>query len=144
VLSTNGLTPTTTEGSVTTSAPAEVDEGADVVRVECANDEMLVTIEPATATPPPPAHAARHAQPEPGLFSGMVYPRGLTKNSSCLVEFVRQAGPLKYRLPLSYCNTMSVDTVSFCLFSTYNLLLFHGGARYYKVNFLTVENRLFR
>jgi hypothetical protein len=120
---TNGLTPTTTEGSVTTSLPAEVDDGADIVRVECANDEMLVTIEPATATPPPPSHAARHVQAsEPGLFSGMVYPRGLTKNSSCLVEFVRQAGPLKYKLPLSYCNTMSVDTVSIYLLNLFYLI----------------------
>ncbi|XP_065347897.1 cuticlin-4 [Cloeon dipterum] len=106
----NGLTPTSSEGIVTTPAPEQAPE-MDAVRVECANDEMLVTIVPAAAPAPPPSQAARLGLlAEPGLFSGMVYPRGLTKNSSCLVEYVRMTGPLLYRLPLSYCNTMSNDT----------------------------------
>lgn len=48
-----------------------------------------------------------------GQFSGMVYPKGLAKNSTCLTEYRDQEGPLRYKLPLKSCNTMPIETVSF-------------------------------
>jgi hypothetical protein len=46
-----------------------------------------------------------------GLFSGMVYPKGLSSNSSCLSEYRSHKGILKYKLPLRSCNTMPKETV---------------------------------
>ena len=46
-----------------------------------------------------------------GLFSGMIYPKGLAKNSSCLAEYRDQTDSLKYKLPLKSCNTMPMETV---------------------------------
>lgn len=48
-----------------------------------------------------------------GQFSGMVYPKGLAKNSTCLTEYRDQEGPLRYKLPLKSCNTMPIETVSY-------------------------------
>lgn len=45
------------------------------VRIQCLSGSMLITIKDA-----PPSH-------DDGLFSGMVYPKGLSKNSSCLTEY---------------------------------------------------------
>lgn len=45
-----------------------------------------------------------------GQFSGMVYPKGLAKNSTCLTEYRDQEGPLRYKLPLKSCNTMPIET----------------------------------
>lgn len=42
-------------------------------------------------------------------FTGMIYPRGLSKNSTCLMEFTDQKSPLQYTLPLRSCNTMSTS-----------------------------------
>lgn len=42
----------------------------------------------------------------------MIYPMGLSKNSSCMTEFRQNYGPVKYRLPLRSCNTMSTQLVS--------------------------------
>lgn len=69
------------------------------MRIECNSNEIAVSI----------------GGGEVGLdslFDGMVYPRGLSKNSSCLAEFRKHKGPLRYRLPLRSCNTMSTDLVS--------------------------------
>ncbi|XP_035212618.1 cuticlin-1-like isoform X2 [Stegodyphus dumicola] len=42
-------------------------------------------------------------------FNGMIYPKGLSKNSSCMTEY-SEAGPqITYALPLRSCNTMSAD-----------------------------------
>lgn len=35
-------------------------------------------------------------------FTGMIYPRGLSKNSTCLMEFTDQKSPLQYTLPLRW------------------------------------------
>lgn len=43
-------------------------------------------------------------------FNGMVYPRGLSKNSSCLAEYLHGGSRITYRLPLHACNTMSSDS----------------------------------
>ncbi|XP_046399228.1 cuticlin-4 isoform X2 [Ischnura elegans] len=63
------------------------------VRIECNNDEIKVAIRPAAGR----------------KFDGMVYPKGLSKNSSCLAEFLAETPPIKYVLPLRSCNTMSTD-----------------------------------
>ncbi|KAL1132322.1 hypothetical protein AAG570_010278 [Ranatra chinensis] len=42
-----------------------------------------------------------------GMFDGMIYPRGLGRNSSCMTQYRHQRGPVTYQLPLSACNTMS-------------------------------------
>ncbi|XP_017866452.1 PREDICTED: uncharacterized protein LOC108616029 [Drosophila arizonae] len=76
-------TPTAKPGSI-----------APNVRVQCQSGSMLITIKDA-----PPNH-------ETGLFSGMIYPKGLSKNSSCLSEYRDHIGALRYRLPLRSCNTM--------------------------------------
>lgn len=46
------------------------------------------------------------------IFNGLVYPKGLSRNSSCMAEYVRQHDPIIYKLPLRSCNTMSSETVS--------------------------------
>ncbi|EDW73841.2 uncharacterized protein Dwil_GK19473 [Drosophila willistoni] len=68
------------------------------VFVECLSGSMLITIKDA-----PPNH-------ETGLFSGMIYPKGLSKNSTCLSEYRDHVGPLRYKLPLRSCNTMPKET----------------------------------
>lgn len=47
----------------------------------------------------------------PHTFNGMIYPKGLSKNSSCMAEYT-EAGNFTYSLPLRACNTMSTDVVS--------------------------------
>lgn len=45
------------------------------VRIKCLSGSMLITInDPPTSL-------------ENDLFSGMIYPKGLSKNSSCLTEY---------------------------------------------------------
>ncbi|CAH1163810.1 unnamed protein product [Phaedon cochleariae] len=72
----------------TTSAP----EATSDIRVECNSDEILLKINTRS-----------------GRFNGMIYPRGLSKNSSCLGEWVQKKVPIEYTLPLRGCNTMSTE-----------------------------------
>ncbi|KAK9886259.1 hypothetical protein WA026_015770 [Henosepilachna vigintioctopunctata] len=44
-----------------------------------------------------------------GRFNGMIYPRGLSKNSTCMGEWVQRPAPIRYTLPLRGCNTMSTE-----------------------------------
>ncbi|XP_053688967.1 cuticlin-3 [Sabethes cyaneus] len=67
------------------------------VRIQCLSGSMLITIKDA------PANLN-------GQFSGMVYPKGLAKNSTCLTEYRNQEGALRYKLPLKSCNTMPIET----------------------------------
>nr|XP_018916723.1 PREDICTED: cuticlin-1 [Bemisia tabaci] len=62
------------------------------VRVDCSGNEISVAID--TASP---------------LFNGMIYPKGLSKNSSCMAEFYDNQSPVVYKLPLRSCNTMSTQ-----------------------------------
>lgn len=43
-------------------------------------------------------------------FNGMIYPKGLSKNSTCMVEYT-QVSNVTYTLPLRSCNTMSASVV---------------------------------
>ncbi|CAG9835378.1 unnamed protein product [Diabrotica balteata] len=76
-----------------TSAP----EVASDVRVQCNNDQIVINIGTIS-----------------GRFNGMVYPRGLSKNSSCLGEWIETKTPIEYTLPLRGCNTMSTDLEPTC------------------------------
>jgi len=42
-------------------------------------------------------------------FNGLVYPKGLSKNSSCMTEYINHQSAVTYVIPLRLCNTMSVD-----------------------------------
>lgn len=42
-------------------------------------------------------------------FNGLVYPKGLSKNSSCMTEYIREGSTITYVLTLRSCNTMSTD-----------------------------------
>lgn len=44
-------------------------------------------------------------------FNGMIYPKGLSTNSTCMVEY-KHVDSVTYLLPLRACNTMSADVVS--------------------------------
>ncbi|XP_059224865.1 uncharacterized protein LOC106086656 isoform X2 [Stomoxys calcitrans] len=68
------------------------------VKIKCLSGSMLITIKDA-----PVNH-------ENGLFSGMIYPKGLSKNSTCLTEYRDHEGTLRYKLPLRSCNTMPQET----------------------------------
>lgn len=68
------------------------------VRIKCLSGSMFITIKDAPTSP------------EDDLFSGMIYPKGLSKNSTCLTEYRHHDGPLNYKLPLRSCNTMPQET----------------------------------
>lgn len=78
---------------------AESPEVASDIRVECNSDEIVVSVSTRS-----------------GRFNGMIYPRGLSKNSTCLGEWVQRKAPIKYSLPLRGCNTMSTELVSHIYF----------------------------
>lgn len=44
-------------------------------------------------------------------FNGMIYPKGLSKNSTCMTEYILQEGLITYTLPLRSCNTMATDVL---------------------------------
>ncbi|GBN86432.1 hypothetical protein AVEN_8375-1 [Araneus ventricosus] len=62
------------------------------VDIECNSDSIEVTISTSGEE-----------------FNGMVYPKGLSDNSSCLAEYEHAGSKITYRLPLRSCNTMSHD-----------------------------------
>ncbi|XP_043203393.1 cuticlin-1-like isoform X1 [Amphibalanus amphitrite] len=61
------------------------------VRIECNSNDIVVSIFTSSA------------------FNGMIYPKGLSKNSTCMTEYSSITAPVKYRLPLRSCNTMSLE-----------------------------------
>ncbi|XP_067003915.1 cuticlin-3 isoform X2 [Anabrus simplex] len=67
-------------------------EVAPDVRIDCSSNDIVVAIDTKS-----------------GVFNGMIYPKGLSKNSTCMSEFLHQRSPVRYRLPLRSCNTMSTD-----------------------------------
>ncbi|XP_049845301.1 cuticlin-4 isoform X1 [Schistocerca gregaria] len=85
------LAPLSTGAQIPDTRAAKWNSDQDV-RIECNSNEILVAIRTRT-----------------GAFNGMVYPRGLSKNSSCMAEFLQQPSPVRYKLPLRSCNTMSTE-----------------------------------
>lgn len=61
------------------------------IQIECNSDNILVTLN------------TNHG------FNGMIYPKGLSKNSSCMMEFHQTTSNITYHLPLRSCNTMSLE-----------------------------------
>lgn len=61
------------------------------VRIFCNSNDIVVSIDTSDA------------------FNGMIYPKGLSKNSSCMAEFKEQTSPVLYKLPLKSCSTMSSE-----------------------------------
>ncbi|KAK8743346.1 hypothetical protein OTU49_001386 [Cherax quadricarinatus] len=61
------------------------------VRILCNSNDIVVSIDTSDA------------------FNGMIYPKGLSKNSSCMAEFKEQTSPILYKLPLKSCSTMSSE-----------------------------------
>lgn len=69
------------------------DQGiSDVIQIECNSNNIMVTLNSPN-------------------FNGMIYPKGLSKNSTCMVEYTH-VDSVTYLLPLRSCNTMSADVVS--------------------------------
>ena len=62
------------------------------IRVSCNSDDMTVTFYTTEVE-----------------FNGLVYPKGLSKNSSCMTEYIKHGSAVTYVIPLRLCNTMSVD-----------------------------------
>lgn len=67
----------------------------DPVHIECNSNSIMVTLNSKD-------------------FNGMIYPKGLSTNSSCMIEY-NQVSNVTYVLPLRACNTMSADVVSYSL-----------------------------
>ncbi|XP_037067907.1 cuticlin-1-like isoform X2 [Pollicipes pollicipes] len=70
--------------------PLAVKSPVQDIRIECNSNDIVVSIFTITD------------------FNGMVYPKGLSKNSTCMSEFIRQESPVQYKLSLRNCNTMGV------------------------------------
>uniref|UniRef100_A0A6G1SIX7 Cuticlin-1 n=1 Tax=Aceria tosichella TaxID=561515 RepID=A0A6G1SIX7_9ACAR len=61
------------------------------IQIECNSNNIVVTL-----------------QTNQG-FNGMIYPKGLSKNSTCMMEYHQMSSNITYYLPLKSCNTMSTD-----------------------------------
>lgn len=61
------------------------------IQIECNSDNIVVTL------------VTNHG------FNGMIYPKGLSKNSTCMTEYHQTSANITYYLPLRSCNTMSMD-----------------------------------
>ena len=61
------------------------------ISIECNSDNIVVTLTTNQG------------------FNGMIYPKGLSKNSSCMMEYHQLSSNITYYLPLKSCNTMSTD-----------------------------------
>lgn len=68
--------------------------GISDVAVACDKDHIRVTFQLTTQ------------------FEGLIYPKGLPKNSSCMVQYNTADNQITYAMPLWACNTMSAEVVS--------------------------------
>ena len=81
--------------SLTPISPSLLDVVKDV-RVSCNSEDITVTL-------------ATFGEE----FNGLIYPKGLSKNSTCMMEYSHVDGTsVKYSLPLRSCNTMNIEVVS--------------------------------
>lgn len=75
-------------------APIKSKDVVKDIRVSCNSDDMTVTFYTTEVE-----------------FNGLVYPKGLSKNSTCMTEYIKHQSAVSYVIPLRLCNTMSVDVV---------------------------------
>jgi len=83
------------ENDIDTDPPKEEKDKNDIVEdvgVLCNSEDITLTLRVSSAD-----------------FNGMIYPKGLSKNSTCMTEYIQQKGLITYVLPLRSCNTMSTD-----------------------------------
>ncbi|KAF5285666.1 hypothetical protein FQA39_LY16530 [Lamprigera yunnana] len=80
------------EAAIVTTPTPNTQEVLSDVRVECNSNEIAINL-----------------NTKSGLFTGMIYPRGLSKNTTCMGEWISQSSPIQYSLPLRGCNTMSTE-----------------------------------
>ena len=91
------------------------------IRVSCNSDDMTVTFYTTEVE-----------------FNGLVYPKGLSKNSSCMTEYIKHGSAVTYVIPLRLCNTMSVDVDEGVEFFNTIVLQPHRYVHFYLVqNFTT-------
>ncbi|XP_015522645.1 cuticlin-1 [Neodiprion pinetum] len=83
----------TTHAAQIPALPTTTVAVASTVQIECASESIIV-------------HISTEGN---SAFHGLVYPRGLSKNSSCLQEYRSQPAPITYTLPLRSCNTMPTE-----------------------------------
>ena len=69
------------------------------VRVKCNSEDITVTV------------GILGGEDFPRKFNGMIYPKGLSKNSSCMTEYIQAEHSVDYVIPLRSCNTMSTEVV---------------------------------
>lgn len=85
------------------------------ITIDCNNKEISVTIDTKSKS-----------------FTGIIYPKGLSKNSSCMAEFNYERSPVVYKLPLRSCNTMSTYLV--CKILLYCTILYKFYINVYIIN----------
>jgi len=76
-------------------APIKSKDVVKDIRVSCNNEDITVTFLTTEE-----------------VFNGLIYPKGLSKNSSCMTEYINHDSTVVYVIPLRLCNTMSVDVES--------------------------------
>jgi len=80
----------------------QADKKKDVVkevRVKCNSEDITVTV------------GILGGEDFPRKFNGMIYPKGLSKNSSCMTEYIQAEHSVDYVIPLRSCNTMSTEVI---------------------------------
>ena len=71
------------------------EETVSNVRVKCNSEDITITVTTVG-----------------DQFNGMIYPKGLSKNSTCMTPYIQANSTVDYILPLRSCNTMNTDVVS--------------------------------
>jgi len=87
----------------------DVNDMSKDITIECNNKEISVTIDTKSKS-----------------FTGIIYPKGLSKNSSCMAEFNYEKSPVVYKLPLRSCNTMSTYLVRTFTLYYFNCIKFYN------------------
>ena len=70
------------------------EETVSNVRVKCNSEDITITVTTVG-----------------DQFNGMIYPKGLSKNSTCMTPYIQANSTVDYILPLRSCNTMNTDVV---------------------------------
>jgi len=71
------------------------EETVSNVRVKCNSEDITITVTTVG-----------------DQFNGMIYPKGLSKNSTCMTPYIQANSTVDYILPLRSCNTMNTDVAN--------------------------------